>query len=93
MFFSYKGGLLFEGGNTVFNSHVLQMLHPYLTQRKSTFGHIILRLAVLLFNYIAFFFDDAFSSNMVRSLHKVVYLDSPWEAGAMSKSMAERATS
>jgi hypothetical protein len=33
MFFSYKGGLLFEGGNTVFNSHVLQMLHPYLKKK------------------------------------------------------------
>jgi hypothetical protein len=29
VFFSYKGGLLFEEGNTLFSSHVLQMLHPY----------------------------------------------------------------
>jgi hypothetical protein len=51
-FFSYKGGLLFEGGNTVFNSHVLQMLHPYLTKRKSSFGHIMIRLAVLLLKLV-----------------------------------------
>jgi hypothetical protein len=51
----YKGGLLFEGGNTVFNSHVLQMLHPY-KKKKFFQAYNRLRLAVLLFHLFIFYF-------------------------------------